>query len=110
MNGYQSMINNPDALAQLADDELQAVLLEGVSRTFALTIPQLPGSLYPAVANAYLLCRIVDTIEDEVSLSPEQKKAFLQPVYRHRKNWRACKNLYRRAGTTTFQTDHSGRT
>lgn len=70
------MINNPDALAQLADDELQAILLEGVSRTFALTIPQLPAALYPAVANAYLLCRIVDTIEDEVSLSPEQKKHF----------------------------------
>jgi farnesyl-diphosphate farnesyltransferase len=47
-----------------------------VSRTFALTIPQLPESLCRAVANAYLLCRIVDTIEDEVSLSPEQKKYF----------------------------------
>jgi len=76
MNGYQPLIENPESLAQLADDELQAVLLEGVSRTFALTIPQLPGALYPAVANAYLLCRIVDTIEDEVSLSAEQKKHF----------------------------------
>ena len=28
------------------------------------------------MANAYLLCRIVDTIEDEVSLTPEQKKYF----------------------------------
>ena len=52
------------------------VLLEGVSRTFALTIPQLPEGLYSPVANAYLLCRIVDTIEDEVSLTPIQKKAF----------------------------------
>ena len=51
-------------------------MLEGVSRTFALTIPQLPGELHPAVANAYLLCRIVDTIEDEVSLDAEQKKYF----------------------------------
>lgn len=76
MNGYQPLIENPESLAQLADDELQAVLLEGVSRTFALTIPQLPTALYPAVANAYLLCRIVDTIEDEVSLSAEQKKHF----------------------------------
>lgn len=76
MNGYQALIENPDALNKLADNELQAVLLEGVSRTFALTIPQLPAPLYPAVANAYLLCRIVDTIEDEISLSPEQKKDF----------------------------------
>ena len=76
MIGHQQLIENPESLAILADDELQAVLLEGVSRTFALTIPQLPQPLYKAVANAYLLCRIVDTIEDEVSLSAEQKKYF----------------------------------
>ncbi|QPK63455.1 squalene/phytoene synthase family protein [Methylomonas sp. LL1] len=76
MNGPQPPIDNPQLLAQLSDTELQAVLLEGVSRTFALTIPQLPPALYPAVANAYLLCRIVDTIEDEVSLTAEQKKYF----------------------------------
>lgn len=76
MNGTQALIDNPDLLGQLSDSELQATLLEGVSRTFALTIPQLPGQLYPAVANAYLLCRIVDTIEDEVSLDAEQKKYF----------------------------------
>lgn len=76
MNGLQANIDNLPLLEQLADAELQAVLLEGVSRTFALTIPQLPEQLYPAVANAYLLCRIVDTIEDEVSLSAEQKKHF----------------------------------
>jgi farnesyl-diphosphate farnesyltransferase len=76
MNGHQPLIESPESLVQLADDELQAVLLEGVSRTFALTIPQLPLTLYKAVANAYLLCRIVDTIEDEVSLSAEQKKYF----------------------------------
>jgi farnesyl-diphosphate farnesyltransferase len=69
-------INHPESLVNLSDNELQAILLEGVSRTFALTIPQLPPALYPAVANAYLLCRIVDTIEDEVSLSVEQKKFF----------------------------------
>ena len=69
-------LNNPESLVNLPDDELQATLLEGVSRTFALTIPQLPAALYSAVANAYLICRIVDTIEDEVSLSPEQKKFF----------------------------------
>lgn len=76
MNGSQLSVEAPESLINLPDKELQDILLEGVSRTFALTIPQLPGSLYPAVANAYLLCRIVDTIEDEVSLTVEQKEYF----------------------------------
>jgi farnesyl-diphosphate farnesyltransferase len=76
MNGPQISIENPQSLMHLDDQTLQAVLLEGVSRTFALTIPQLPEQLHGAVANAYLLCRIVDTIEDEVSLSAEQKRNF----------------------------------
>jgi len=76
MSGNQISLDNPKSLSKLSDDEFQALLLEGVSRTFALTIPQLPEKLYGAVANAYLLCRIVDTIEDEVSLSAEQKKYF----------------------------------
>jgi farnesyl-diphosphate farnesyltransferase len=58
------------------DDALQAYLLEGVSRTFALTIPQLPERLRKVVSNAYLLCRIVDTIEDEPTLSAAQKRFF----------------------------------
>lgn len=69
-------LDNPKLLSQLSDDDFQAALLEGVSRTFALTIPQLPTELYRAVANAYLLCRIVDTIEDEVSLTAQQKHYF----------------------------------
>jgi farnesyl-diphosphate farnesyltransferase len=56
--------------------ELQDRLLPGVSRTFALTIPQLPDALRPVVTNAYLLCRIADTIEDEVALSAEEKLQF----------------------------------
>lgn len=67
---------NIASLDAMTDDQFQMALLEGVSRTFALTIPQLPEVLCRAVANAYLLCRIVDTIEDEVSLSPEQKGYF----------------------------------
>jgi len=63
-------------LDSLPDDALQARLLEGVSRTFALTIPQLPEGLAKPVSNAYLLCRIIDTIEDEVSLNSAQKREF----------------------------------
>ncbi|OQK17183.1 phytoene synthase [Methyloprofundus sedimenti] len=76
MTDTQISIENPESLLATSVDEFQAILLEGVSRTFALTIPQLPEGLYSAVANAYLLCRIVDTVEDEVSLSVEQKKHF----------------------------------
>jgi len=59
-----------------SDEELQAYLLKGVSRTFALTIPQLPAILRTVVSNAYLLCRTMDTIEDEPQLSPAQKCYF----------------------------------
>jgi farnesyl-diphosphate farnesyltransferase len=69
-------------LDTLADDDLQARLLDGVSRTFALTIPQLPEGLAQPVANAYLLCRIVDTIEDEVSLDSQQKREFCDQFIR----------------------------
>ena len=54
----------------------QAEILQGVSRTFALNIPQLPGALRDVVGNVYALCRIADTIEDEPALSPAQKQAF----------------------------------
>lgn len=64
------------------DDALQSHLLEGVSRTFALTIPQLPPVLAKPVSNAYLLCRIVDTIEDETALSSTEKRKFCQQFVR----------------------------
>jgi farnesyl-diphosphate farnesyltransferase len=55
---------------------LQAQLLLHVSRTFALTIPQLPGELRTAVANGYLLCRIADTIEDDPGIDYGEKRHF----------------------------------
>ncbi len=61
-----------------ADEQYQNDILQGVSRTFALTIPQLPDALRPVVVNAYLLCRIADTIEDEVALTAVQKRRFAQ--------------------------------
>ncbi|MDE0309360.1 MAG: phytoene/squalene synthase family protein [Acidiferrobacterales bacterium] len=50
--------------------------MSGVARTFALTTPQLPRPLQALFANAYLLCRINDTIEDDPELSIEQKDFF----------------------------------
>ncbi len=58
------------------DTACQDALLPGVSRTFALTIPELPGPLRPIVTNGYLLCRIADTIEDEPALSLDQRFEF----------------------------------
>jgi farnesyl-diphosphate farnesyltransferase len=49
-----------------------------VSRTFALTIPELPPGLRETVTSAYLLCRIADTIEDEPTLPAEDKLRFLR--------------------------------
>jgi farnesyl-diphosphate farnesyltransferase len=55
-------------------------ILKRVSRSFALTIPQLPFGLRKVVTYAYLLCRIVDTIEDEPHLSIEQKQGFFEEI------------------------------
>jgi farnesyl-diphosphate farnesyltransferase len=58
------------------DLDYQVNILPGVSRTFALTIPVLPGELSVVVTNAYLLCRLADTIEDDIGLSDLQKTDF----------------------------------
>ena len=61
-----------------SDEVYQDQILPHVSRTFALTIPQLPPALRIPVTSAYLLCRIADTIEDEPALSAPETLAFLQ--------------------------------
>ena len=64
------------AVPTSADEAFQERVLQGVSRTFALTIPQLPSPLCRAVSNAYLLCRIADTIEDDAELTLAEKQRF----------------------------------
>ena len=64
---------DPDTIADLAYHDR---ILRDVSRTFALTIPQLPAPLVRVVGNAYLLCRIADTIEDDKHLSYVDKRQF----------------------------------
>jgi farnesyl-diphosphate farnesyltransferase len=67
-----------------SDLAYQKAILGSVSRTFALTIPLLPPAIEAVVGNTYLLCRIVDTIEDAAELSPAEKqdlsKLFLEAV------------------------------
>lgn len=68
-SSYPMGITNKESVFQL---------LPGVSRTFALTIPQLPDPLKLIVTNAYLLCRIADTIEDDSELTHAEKANFHQ--------------------------------
>ena len=60
------------------DPQLQMKHLLGVSRSFALTIPMLPEPLEDYIANAYLLCRIADTIEDDPQTVAEHKIPWLK--------------------------------
>lgn len=53
-------------------------ILPAVSRTFALSIRLLPGDLGVAVRDAYLLCRIADTIEDAPDLPAADKAELLE--------------------------------
>jgi len=67
----QTPISNP-----FDDVAYQKAILGSVSRTFALTIPLLPPSIEKVVGNTYLLCRIVDTIEDAADLSAQTKQSL----------------------------------
>jgi farnesyl-diphosphate farnesyltransferase len=77
-SGLQFGIKMKTPLNRIAPNDPEARLLEGVSRSFALTIPELPPALGKTVTNAYLLCRIADTIEDEPGLSIQEKREFFR--------------------------------
>ena len=53
------------------------LLLPRVSRTFALGIKLLPARLEAPVRLGYLLCRIADTVEDELGMAPARKAQLL---------------------------------
>ncbi len=54
------------------------IMVRQVSRTFALSIEQLPPLLRDAVSVAYLMFRIADGIEDHETMPPERKIALLE--------------------------------
>jgi farnesyl-diphosphate farnesyltransferase len=66
------------AIPTTQDFSYQERSLQEVSRTFALTIPELPPKLREVVSNGYLLCRIADTIEDDPGLTSAQQLHFSQ--------------------------------
>jgi farnesyl-diphosphate farnesyltransferase len=61
-------------------EDCQLRMLQGVSRTFALAIPCLPEILCRVVTNAYLLCRVADTIEDDAAMDFGRKHALLNSL------------------------------
>ncbi|ADO73189.1 phytoene/squalene synthase family protein [Stigmatella aurantiaca] len=67
-------MSNPEAFCREA--------LPEVSRTFALNIPVLPEPLDLVVTVGYLLCRIVDTIEDEATCSATLRAQLLSEFAR----------------------------
>jgi farnesyl-diphosphate farnesyltransferase len=87
-------------------ERVQQHHLEGVSRTFAFTIPQLPTGLRETVTNAYLLCRIADTIEDDPNLDAGTKdryhQRFLDSVTSGRDASELARNLCEDLAPTTL--------
>ena len=67
-HGEKHRRTSSDTGASALDTDFCRMILPRVSRTFALSIEALPNSLRTAVRSAYLLCRIVDSIEDEPGL------------------------------------------
>ncbi len=53
-------------------------MLSKVSRTFALSIEQLPGALRNTATISYLLFRVSDCLEDHENMSPERKAQLLR--------------------------------
>ncbi len=70
------MKSKEDFNTNLDDLSYQSEILQYVSRTFALTIPELPHTLRIVISNAYLLCRIADTIEDDKLMTAEKKMEY----------------------------------
>ncbi len=54
-------------------DAFVAQHLHGVSRTYAILVPMLPRPLDDAVGVAYLLMRVVDTLEDATELATDER-------------------------------------
>jgi len=72
----------PTAAEVAAAERFCRAILPAASRTFALSIRALPGTLGRAVLAAYLICRVADTIEDERSIAPPDKAALLERLLR----------------------------
>ncbi|MCC6524093.1 MAG: squalene/phytoene synthase family protein, partial [Polyangiaceae bacterium] len=66
----------PEAALGPGDLAFCVRLLPLVSRTFALSIEALPPELRDAVRVSYLLCRVVDSVDDEAALAAAERAAL----------------------------------
>ncbi|MEL6543736.1 MAG: squalene/phytoene synthase family protein, partial [Myxococcota bacterium] len=64
-------------MATEADWRFCRQMLPRVSRTFALNIRILEGELHDAALLAYLLCRILDTVEDDTQVPGDARASLL---------------------------------
>lgn len=74
-------------------------VLPRVSRTFALGIDLLRGPLRDTICISYLICRILDTIEDTTSLPAEERAALLERAGRELPDPERWENCCRIIGT-----------
>jgi farnesyl-diphosphate farnesyltransferase len=75
-------------------------MLPRVSRTFALNIGLLRGTLGEAVLLAYLLCRIADSVEDSPHMEPAERARFLagyRELFPPGEGWREAVRAWARA-------------
>jgi farnesyl-diphosphate farnesyltransferase len=63
-------------------DDFIAHHLLGVSRTYALVVPMLPPALADSVGLAYLVMRVVDTLEDDTHLNDSDRRTLFAALDR----------------------------
>lgn len=94
---------------QNKDFEFCHKFLPKVSRTFALSISQLKEPLQTEVCITYLICRILDTIEDSPSLSTKRKEeainSFLEALKNRKKKADFLIEIYKELGEKSAKDD-----
>ncbi|WP_227373872.1 phytoene/squalene synthase family protein [Haladaptatus halobius] len=77
MDSYQPTPKISDDISQ-ADLDWCHRAVQGVSRTFAITIDLLDEPMADAICVGYLLCRVADTIEDAGHIPPGEQARLLR--------------------------------
>ncbi|AFK18867.1 squalene/phytoene synthase family protein [Haloferax mediterranei ATCC 33500] len=74
------MSRHADARPPATDDDLDWChdAVQGVSRTFALTVDVLDEPMASHICIGYLLCRIADTVEDSSSIASDEQARLLR--------------------------------
>ena len=70
--------SSPSTLSETADLEWCHEAVQGVSRTFALTIDVLDEPMSSYICVGYLLCRVADTVEDSNHIPSAEQVAILR--------------------------------